>query len=359
MPTFTSDEELDKLIRTTTPHGSTVQSLTNALYGLNMNIGPNKTDLNRDVFGYTFFTRPQLNLSSDNITNSRKLATLLTESSDNIYRYIRKLLDPRLEFGDIDTSGDSVNGLKSSLVDPFNPFLPVLTNTLESISGWPDIVAPTYTSKDGVRREQWSIVDGFVEIFNAFDLDLNFKNIREEPLTLLFQMWTQYQASVYDGTLVPYPDMVIRREIDYQTRIYRLIMGEGTNKIKKIAATGASFPISVPMGKFFDGSQDSNLRTQSKNINIRFKCQGAMYNDIILMQEFNEAVAAFNPDIRAMLDKDNETAESNLILVPDELKNMLNHRAIPFIDLRDNTLQWYINKNLLEVVKLELEKTEG
>ena len=53
---------------------------------------------------------------------------------------------------------------------------------------------------------------------------------------------------VFRGTHVT----LTENEYDYNTRLYRLVTDSSGKYVKKISATGASIPISVPTGKFFD-----------------------------------------------------------------------------------------------------------
>ena len=325
---------LDELLEITQPIGSIEKALSNNLYGINHKQTRGVLQENRDTYGYTFFTRPQLNLSSPNLRNIRQLYNLLTNNEFSIQRYVRNTLDPRLAR----PSGPDL--LKSPLVDEANGFIPLLTNTIKNVSGWPDIVVPSYTSTSGVRKEQWAIVDGAIEIYEAFDLDCSFRNIKNEPTIMIFQTWLLYMAKVFEGMMSPYLDMIANNEIDYNTRIYRLVVDESKRIVTKIAATGASFPVNVPIGKFFDYTDENKYNLQTKEINIRFKCLGALYNDPILVKEFNEVSAIFNTSVRNMLDK----KRHDLVEIPHALLKYMNNRGYPIIDPETYELKWYISK---------------
>lgn len=330
-------------LQNTKHNGYIEKSITNYLYGINTAEGSPAVFDNRDTRTFVFFTRPQLNLSKGNLINVPSLYNLLTTNSESIHRYVRLMLDPYLRFS---TKGDDAN-IDSQLIDHYSAFIPVLTNTLKSLTGWPDTVLPTFTSKEGLKREQQSIADGFTEIYNSFDLDATFRNIREEPITILFRSWLTYMAKVFEGDLMPYMSMITGNEIDYNTRIYVIVMGDTDHKIKKIAATGASFPINVPDGKFFDYSDDDNNRTKNKDINIRFKCDGAIYNDNVLMDDFNKTAAMFNPKIKQLL-TEGENSKHGLVKLKPEIKHIANFRGYPIIDPATNTLNWWIDETMLK-----------
>ena len=296
----------------------------------------------KDQVGLVFFTRPQLNLSTINIKPIRQFKQLLTLKKDSIQRFVRTTLDPRLQWG-IPSNYYNNEQLDCPLVDMHNPFIPVLTNLIKTMSGWPDMVVPSFTSSAGMRKEQFSMIDGTFEIFDTFDISCTFSNIVNEPLTLLFQVWLQYSSLVFEGMLNPYLDYITEFEIDYNTRIYRFITDESGKYIKKAACTGASYPKNVPLGKFFDYNREETYSTQTNEINISFTSMGAMYNDIKIFYAFNKTWEIFNPFIKKWFQGDK--AGSNLDEVPYELLPKLNYRAYPVIDMVNNKFIWLINKD--------------
>ncbi len=339
--------DINKFTKVNSPHGAIDQSLTNALYGLN--------PLDSESIVYTdanykyniFFTRPQLNLTSMNCVLSNELIKLLSENKNSAHRYARLSLDPRLTH--------SKAAYKSDIFDPLNPFIPVLSNTLVKMSGWPDPVMATRVSKEGYLKEQTIIADGTIDIYNSFDLDLTFRNIISEPITTIFSTWLEYMDKVHKGHLMPYLDMIIRREIDYMTRIYVIVTDETSNIIKKIANIGAGFPISNPMGIFFDYDRYGNNRVMNKDMNIRLKCVGAEYNKYNSMLDFNMLVAAFHPKMKKMHNGD---SEGGMMQVPEELFGLFNHRMYPYIDLLENKLLWYIDEEYVNITDAD-KSNEG
>jgi len=167
-----------------------------------------------------------------------------------------------------------------------------------SLSGWPDLTVPTYTSDAGLYGQEYSFVDGVTNHYESFDIDVSFRNARGNPLIYFFYIWIKYQSLVFEGILNPYADMIIENEIDYNTRIYRLVMDNTKRYVRFIACTGASFPINVPTGNLFDYNVDSPYNDQNKEINIRFKCLGFRAFEDIIKLEFNEAVGIFNPAMK-------------------------------------------------------------
>ena len=265
--------------------------------------------------GFTFFTRPILNLTYDNLSAKRELATLRNAGPNTIARFVRNTLDPWGARGtpDLTSSGSKisfigggsaddpteaihvadVNSRKSPMVDEYNPFIPLLSNTLISLSGWKDVAINDYTSKAGIGNEQWAMPDGYYNIRDVFELNANFRNIEGDPITLLFQTWIQYYMGCRDLDLNPYPNFIYEREFDYNTKIYRFIMDHSRRYIQKYAATIA-YPTSVSFGQQFNVDSSKNFVETNAELPITFKCIGASYNDPILLYEFNEVGLNFD-----------------------------------------------------------------
>ena len=333
-------------------YGSLTSAQTNNLKGININLNGSPAPANKDTHGITFFTRPDLNLSYDNLGSDRMLSPLLSEELNSMARALRCMLDPRQE----------KSGLRSSISDPRQAFLPVLTNNLVSMSGWPDMTVDTYTSKEGVYKEAYSMVDGTTHIFNTFDITANFRNIQGDPITFLFAIWVRYASLVYDGTLVPYFDNILENTIDYQSRIYRLVMDESFTYVQKIAACGAAFPMASPLGAAFNYSDEGNYNTENDQISIPFRCIGANYIDPILVKEFNQTVSMHNLNMsdgnRSSLMVKIGARESygTYGSIGSSLLNLLTHKLYPRIDPFTMELEWWAPKDEYEMAIAELQE---
>ena len=211
----------------------------------------------------------------------------------------------------------------------------MLTNNLLSISGWPDVDVDTYTSQEGLAKESWTMVDDIPRNYGTFSLTANFRNIIGDPISALFFAWTHYAMAVSRGELVPYPDMIVENEIDYMTRIYRLVLDPTRTYVQKIANCGAAFPTAVPMGAAFNYSTDSPLANDNEQLSIPFQCMGVEYNDPISIQEFNATVTLFNPQ---MGDKTRHQLFKKLS--KSEL-TIFNYNGYPRI-AEDNELEWWV-----------------
>lgn len=313
--------------------GDLSSTVANNLLGFNHRNMGSPIPSNKDGYGLTFFTRPFLNLSYDNISLMRKLTPLLNSRSDTYQSVIRTTLDPigaRPDFGN--------RGSRSRLVNTYSPFIPLLSNNILSMSGWPDIALDTYTSKPGIQREAWIMADGTSKLYESFDIQVSFRNMEGDPITLLMLTWLHYISGVYDGTLMPYPEFISENRIDYQTRIYRIILDPTKRYVQKIAACGAAFPWSSSIGGAFNFSNDKVFNTDSDQINVPFKCVGADYNDPVTIEEFNLVGALANSDLK------NPAANGYVKLHPRQL-TYFNYYGYPLINPRTFEFEWWVDRD--------------
>ncbi|EKD22687.1 MAG: Virion structural protein [uncultured bacterium] len=341
------------------PTGSIVSAIGNSIYGINHRQTPGAIQINKDYFGLTFFTRPELNLTTANIQAIRQLGPLLTNERNSLQRIIRCLLDRRL-------SRNPDESLTSDLVDEQMAFIPMLTNHLLSISGWPDLTVESFTSQQGVYKESFSMIDSVALDYSTYNITANFRNIPGDPITLLFFIWEHYASNVFQGTMVPYPDKIIQNEIDYNTRIYRLVLDSSKTYVKKIAACGAAYPEATPIGAAFNYEHDRPINSSNDQISIPFKCMGAIYLDDILIYEFNKTSELFNdtlaPDADliggriARLYRDGNVPTQQELLAVSTGKHytkvsadalpIFNNRGYPFINPDSYELEWYVPNDM-------------
>lgn len=331
--------------------GDLSQAAINNLKGINHRGYGNPLPINKDNHGLTFFTRPNLNLSYDNIASRRILTPLLDGeglASNTYQRAIRMTLDPYLGDPGKYKDGDPRRGGKmmtTDLIDQKNAFIPLLTNCLVSLSGWPDLSVEVFNSTPGNYQESWAMVDSSSRFYETYELNASFKNIEGDPISVLFSAWLHYMSGVYEGSMVPYPRNLVERRIDYQTRIYRVLLDPTRRYVQKIAACGACFPLNSPLGNSFNFSQEGAYNMDNDQIQIRFKAMGADYNDPITFQEFNAVVQIFNPEMKG---DDNDRSQSLRKLSHEELKSF-NYNGYPRIDPESFELQWWVPKEAATV----------
>lgn len=318
--------------------GSRDSIFHDVMYGINRRMRGDNVPANNDLQGLTFLTRPNLNLTYDNISQVRVMSHLLTEDPLTFQRAVRVLLDTTLS---VETSGQKV---LTPLVDEKLPYIAMLTNSIVSCSGWPDLSLNTYVSPEGMAKESWIMNDKIIEHWEHFTLTMSFQNMRGDPISLIFLIWLTYISAVYSDKMVPYPENLIDNTIDYMTRVYRLVLDKTGTKVQKWAACGAGFPTGGNFGSAFNFNRDSPYSSDLDQIQIPFSCVGAMYNDPIILEEFNLTTCALNEELQ-----DSVKGKSNTYIpIPQEENKLFNYRGYPIVDLKTNTLMWFIHRQLLE-----------
>jgi len=308
--------------------GRTYGAMTDVYKGLDHRNAGAAFQKNTDHQGLVLFTRPQMNLSANNVLADRHLLPLLDSEPSSMYRAIRLMLDSRL--------GQGANKLTSNLFDQKQAFMTILSNTLVNLTGFPDVTINAYTAPEGMRKESYSIVDDVAEINNTYDITASFANIEGDPITDMFQYWARYMGNVYTGDMAPYPEFVVENEIDYQCRIWRLILDRSKRYVKKIGCANVCFPLASPLGNAFNYSNETPYSDANDQISIPFRCTGAEYQDPILYDEFNQTVAYFNA---GMSDKNRESLYVKL--KASEL-DRFNFTGYPRIDSKTLELEWWV-----------------
>jgi len=324
--------------------GKTSAATANVFKGINHRGTGNIVPANVDNQGLTFFTKPNLNLSYDNVRSIRRLSFLANTSERSLGAVIRCLLSPRVDsFIDGNwalsrTGGDDPNDIRTPLVDDRYAFITPLTNLLISLSGWPDTNMDSFITSEGMRKEVTGWIDSPPDNYSSFNLTGNFQNIDGDPITALFAVWLEYAARVKDGTLNPYPQMILENEIDYNTRIYRIILDPTRTFVRKIADCGAAYPTVNPIGAAFNYNSESFFTEDTSQLSIDFQCFGVRYNDPITIYNFNRTVQTFNPSM-----KDGRRDSAMQKLTPQE-KRLFNYRGYPRIS-ENYELEWYVPKD--------------
>lgn len=308
-----------------TPLGDPKTAIGDTFFSISHRHNNNPSPINHDQHGLTLFTRPQLNLTDSNLLNLRTAIPLLTQDSVSVQRMVRKALDPRIN-------------LPCPVFDDKCAFIPVLSNLLLRLNGWPDPTIESYTSKPGRSGEEFSLVDGYIDNKSAFQLTATFRNMISDPITLVFDTWLKYMDEVHDGSaLLPYPDYIAMNMLDYNTRVYRIVLDRSRRFVQKIAACGAMFPVSTTTGQSFNYEVDQTRNSANDEIQITFKANGWIYNDYILIQNFNNVVGIFNPDMRE------HRYANSMVQIEHDMLVYFKNRGYPRIDPNTLELQWWIS----------------
>jgi len=317
--------------------GTPGSEITESIRGLNILPGHAPLRVNTDTLGYVFFTKPRFNLSYNNLLQDRRLAPFMTSDPKSMHYAIKHLLSPDL----IKVEG----GEKSPLIMHDLAFIPILSNSLELLDGWPDNNLDTYTSTEGIAKESHSWVDGIYGVNGAYDLTANFRNTNNDPVTLLITLWLIYMSNVYLGYMTPWPKMMLTNRIDYYTRIYRFVLDMNEQYVTAMTCTGWSFPTADNIGAKFKYDRENPVSTETAIISIPFRSVVACHMDVIIAHEFNVVTQLHCAEMT------DTNRENYMLKVPREMRYILNRWCYPRIDLDTFEFEWWIKKTDYVVLK--------
>ena len=334
-------------------------SVTNTFQNFNSRLdrlGGTYVPTNTLSTGYTFITRPRLNLTGANIHNNAIMTTLFTEEPRSVPFMMRMLLDTRLCRGESMFLGPDVPkdfrltdevvrvhqaALKSPLVDVNNPFFVPLCNGLKGISGFPDFTLETETNEGDFHSTDFTFAKGSDFNNRTTEFSLEFKDVQGSVILSIFYYWCLYIALQAKGVLIPYPDDEFMQRLNYTVSIYRFITDPARQNVLWWAKATGCFPKSVPVGALFNVNQDEVILSSAMNFSIPFTVNAVEVNNPAILLDFNILMRRYCPSIHT----------NNFKTIDPTNKNN-NFDALPYISATENgvKLLWrsnssYIDKN--------------
>jgi hypothetical protein len=313
--------------------GSKSDSIANHFYGINHRQTPTLIPHNTDQNGYAFFIRPRLNLTTGNIMTVRKLNNLLDDNPLSVGRFVRNTLDPVL--------AKKVSKYPCPLVDPNNVFIPLLSNSLIQMDPPPSTTVGSYSSgTPGVFKEVFTMIDDSVIDYSTYNINCTFRNTQGNPFLALFYSWMLYASLQYlDEGPIPYPDDLMNNRINYSSRIYRLIMDPSKKIVQSIWACIYCYPVSIETGSIFGYDEQKPIKDDLRTLSIQFNCMGNIFNDFLLIEQFNTSVTLLN----GLMGDDKRKSE--MIKIPQEYLIVYNNLGYPRINPDTYELEWWITKD--------------
>jgi hypothetical protein len=289
-----------------------------------------------DNHGFTFISRPHLNMRLGNVRANSYLNFLNTLNPASPAFAIRCLLDPDF------AHANAVTASKSTLFDIRNPFIPILTNRLKSMSGWPDMVMETETTEGGFFSENITLPIGWDNLNKSYDLTLTFSDVKGGYILALFFAWFIWIDAARKGNnVVAYQKYIEERRMCFTFSIYRFLLDETGHYITKWAKATGTFPLSVPMGAYFNFDKSTPYAFEGQNLSIPVKVAGRIeYMKPEVFTDFNILVHKYCPNV---------TKSSMCAIVNNTDMKVVNNKIIPYIDLSSgkNELVWMADKSLL------------
>jgi hypothetical protein len=275
--------------------------------------------------GFTFITRPKLNLTTVSIRQDRILSLLDTLNPESLAFAVRALLDTKL------LTNYKISTKSSQFLNAANPFIPIFTNRLVSLNGWPDPTIDIDTTEGGFFSESITYPHGHDQLTRNYDLNATFSDIQGSVVMMLFLVWTRYISLLTRGVVTAHPEDIDDRRMGFTSSIYRFVMDPSNRYITKWAKATGCFPRSVPLGAYFNYDSNASNVDTAMNLSVPITVAGKVeYMDPIIFREFNMLVQRRCHGI------------SSFKKATDKERVLLNFRCIPYIDDRSgsNELQW-------------------
>lgn len=266
--------------------------------------------------GYTFITRPTLNLTTSALNLRPEFAPMLNLDPEATSTAIRCYLDPAWH------QFITAVGGGSRLADPRNPFLVPVCNGLTSLSGWPDITLQTLTTDSGFHMEDQTFVVGYDMLARSYDINMTFKDIQGGPLAALFFFWILNMGYVANGEMPMHENDKDELRMGYTVSIYRFTVDPTKSVITKFSRGVGCFPKNLPIGAMFNFNQTEVVNTDVGSFSIPFTVNGIEYNNYKTLVDFNLYVQRWLNSTNSIMDK-----RPNLAL-----QGINNYHGIPWID---------------------------
>jgi hypothetical protein len=324
-------EELMHNLAYGTKHSSLIRSMSGITSGNIIHVPPISHR------GFVFFGKPKLNLMPSNIKNDRILSCLNTTSPDSLAFAIRCMLDPIYASGLYSSDSQSIRSkiAKSPLIRTDLPFIPILTNLLDELSGWNDPSIETESTEGGFYSENMTTAKGGEDGTKTINLSAKFSDIQGSPIFILFMIWCRWIMLSMKGVVAPYYIYDEQNKISYSISIYRFRLDRSGRFITYWSRGCMCFPTSYPVTDKANYNKEETL-TLHKDITIPIVVNFPEYMDPITLLEFNMWIKRWCKGI-----------EQYDILNHDELE-YFRHLAVPYIDFTNGKkeLQWRINPSL-------------
>lgn len=310
----------------------------------NMHYGPShfgSTDLvpiNQDILAYVFITKPNCNMSKQNIVKVRQLQYLLDEDPNSQACAIKCLMST-YHYWD-----EARDGVRSNAVNDHYPFIPFLSSSLESLSGWPDEVMEFFESEEGWAKEVMAYPDGKPESNSSFDLQFTFNSKEGDPHGAFFTAMYQYMGNVATGKIVPLPVSENEFEVDTMQNVYVVLTDRSKKYVQKIACLklGGMWQ-GTNNGSYFNFEKGSTIQQGARQISIPMRCVGFMYNDPAIIERFNQTVANFHSGIRNLVYLNDP---NRMVKINTSVKEFFQNRGYPLINPSTSELEWWIEKEV-------------
>ena len=234
---------------------------------------PTVNDILQKGFGHVFFVRPNCNV----LVNS---GTQLTNNLKNnpIFSYVMKSTPSLVKELVLD------NGKN-------NDFMFSLSNHSTSFS-----LNEEYINTDtyGKTFTGYKIAYGknSIESKTAGTLTLNFQDDRDMHIYQIHKLWLEYISGVYRGEIIPRPDDIFNKVLDYAGACYYIVTAEDNESILFWTKYYGIFPTNLPSDQF--SWAKGNVIGNANDISVTYAYSFKVDYDPTILTEFNKNARVYN-----------------------------------------------------------------
>ncbi|MCP4394316.1 MAG: hypothetical protein GY804_08665 [Alphaproteobacteria bacterium] len=282
------------------------------------------TNSNLELTGLTFITRPKLNLSAVSLKQSQKLSMLNSTDPSSIQFVTRCLLDPKFADRHIALVESAPN------LNHQSPFIPMLTNSLRSISGWPGKIMGTSTTIGGFHSENQVFAVGSDRLRKAYDVSMTFADAPNSIVLNLWDYWFEFIDLLMNGDVLMYPEDTDAQRMCYTFSVYRLMFSPCMRYTTSWCKGTGSIIQTNPIGEKFNFSNDEVYSQAAQEFSINCSINNIKYNEVDSLFAFNDVVRFFCPSIDQYTPFTSDTDR-----VVEHYMSGKNYSGIPYINFNN------------------------
>ena len=317
------------------------QAIGLSLYGMSMDNRLPSHGYDSETSSMVFFTKPQLNLSSENLSQVREFANLRTKNKASIGNWVRNTLDPRLSSPAL---RKQLGGIPSPLVNNKYGFIPALTNLCIKTSGWPTRAVSTYVSEPGKYREVYMQVDGRSRMEGPVTITAEFARVPGDPVTSLIETWGVYPEYVFEGLMDPYIDMILAREIDYNVRMFIFNFDWTGTRIVRTGSTLPGIHMVSGDGESLNFDRSSTSFTSNPTVTFPMKFPAVIQNDPAILTDFNGITMTFHSKMKP------NGRHAGMRRVGYHYRGYFKGYLYPWINLETTVLETWVEESIFSLV---------
>lgn len=290
--------------------------------------------INRMYRGMTFITRPKLNLSTRSLKQDDTMQLLGNANPDTFQFAIRCNLDSKFAK---DQSALARNCPYFNHLSAFN--IPLM-NSITAISGWPDTVIESYTTRGGYFSEDMTFAVGSTDGRQTTNLTLS---ARDYQGGFVMAMLFYYLRSLFlqsSGTSTVYPEDIDAYRLNYTFSIYRFLLDPYRKSIPYWAkATGCWFS-GLPTGDLFNFSIDDEYIPTAREFSFPVVANRVEYMNPQILTDFVTVANRYATGYGLKDRSEGKALPDGYVEVP--YSSGQNFVGLPTIDLRgaNNDLIW-------------------